>query len=370
MHQGSLPVQKGASSSYVEQGWDALSDDQLLRVQWSTDDPLALPNIQSTIPVDLGEFQIELAYDLSPDDTPVPCAHCPQHQRHRHGFVLRDDRDRRYLLGSTCGPKAYGSDYRLASNARGQAKRRYDLLKRWITISADVPNRVTELAVIASSPFTRILRSGRQRLEQKAPRTLARLRQLRPAGNDATLRLIQIHEERDRVAEEALMETFIDEVRALADLGLTNREHNRRHAEIKERLGAGRPIIKIVEIDHGVLRGAEWIRSNECAATGLADAVARLRGLAAIGQVTQDKTTPRLSQIVKQAEADLERADQCAAAILAAKEFFEPRHLAAVCAWLNGGINPPSRSSSIGAQWRVAERSGEAVSIDANSVLP
>lgn len=71
MHQGNLPVQKGASSSYVEQGWDALSDDQLLQVQWSTDDPLALPNIQSNIPADLGEFQIELAYDLSPYDTPV-----------------------------------------------------------------------------------------------------------------------------------------------------------------------------------------------------------------------------------------------------------------------------------------------------------
>lgn len=369
MHQGNSPAQKGASSSYVEQGWDSLTDDQLLRVRWSTDDPLSLPNLQTAIPADLGEFQIELAYDLTAEDAAVPCAHCPQHQKHRHGFVLRDDQDRRYLLGSTCGPKAYGSDYRIASNARGRAKRRYDLLTRWIALRDDLPDQIQELAGVAASGLARVLRSGRRRLEQEAPRTVDRLRQLRPSGNGSQLRLTQVREERDDAAEEAVMAGFLAEVRKLTDLGLPNREHNRRHAELRDRLGAGKPIIRVVETDHGTLTGADWIRFQQCPTDGLTDAVTRLRGLAAIGQTTQDIPTSRLSQIVRQADADLERSEQFVAAILGSRAFFDPVHLAAVCEWLNGGINPPGRCSSSGSKWQVTESRRDTVAVDLSPAI-
>lgn len=354
----------GASASYVEQGWDSLTDEQLLLVQWSTDDPMSLPNVHPSIPTDLGEFQIELAYDLAPEDAAVPCAHCPQHQPHRHGFVLRDAQGRRFLLGSTCGPKAYGTDYRLASNARTRTKRRYDVLTRWLRLRDDLPTRIDELVVIASSGQARVLRAGRRRLEQDAPRTVAKLRAVRPSDVGSVLRLVHTTEDRDDAAEEAVMSEFLVEVGKLMELGLNNHEYTRRHAQLKARLGAGQPIMKTTEFDHGGLQGAGWIRADRCPSSTLTDIVARLRGLAAIGQGTQDKPTPRLSQIVRQTDVDLEAAERCVDAIEEAKEFFQPGHLSKLCDWLNGGINPVGFALASGAKWEVTENRRPPVAID------
>lgn len=354
----------GASASYVEQGWDSLTDDQLLLVQWSTDDPTSLPNVHPSIPANLGEFQIELAYDLAPEDAAVPCAHCPQHQPHRHGFVLRDAQGRRFLLGSTCGPKAYGTDYRLASNARTRTKRRYDVLTRWLRLRDELPAKIEELASIASSGQARVLRAGRNRLEQDAPRTVAKLRALRPSDVGSVLRMVHTTEARDDDAEEAVMSEFLVEVGKLMDLGLNNHEYTRRHAQLKAQLGAGQPIMRATQVDHGRLQGADWIRADRCPSSTLADVVARLRGLAAIGQGTQDKATPRLSQLVRQANVDLEAAERCVDAIESAKEFFQPRHLSKLCSWLNGGINPPGFALASEAKWEMTENRRPPVAID------
>jgi hypothetical protein len=89
----------------IEDYWSDLTDNDLRKIIWVTTDPLALANVQQTIPEYLSAFTIELAYDLDRGDPPVPCAHCPQHQPHWHGFVLKDCDGKRYLLGSHCGPK-------------------------------------------------------------------------------------------------------------------------------------------------------------------------------------------------------------------------------------------------------------------------
>lgn len=354
----------GASSSYVERGWDSLTDEQLLLVQWSTNDPMSLPNIHPSIPKDLGEFQIELAYDLAPEDSAVPCAHCPQHQPHRHGFVLRDAQGRRFLLGSTCGPKAYGTNYRLASNARTQMKRRYDVLTRWLRLRDDLPARIDELATIASGGRARVLRAGRNRLEQDAPRTVTKIRALRPSDFGSKLRLVHTTEVRDRAAEDAVMSEFLVEVGKLMELGLNNQEYTRQHGQLKAKLGAGQPIARTTELDHGELEGADWIRADRCPSRTLIDIVARLRGLAAIGQGTQDKPTSRLSQIVRQADVDLEEAERCANAIENAREFFLPGHLSKLCNWLNGGVSPPGVALVDGGKFEMTENRRPPVTID------
>lgn len=193
---------------------------------------------------------------------------------------------------------------------------------------------------------------------------VAKIRALRPSDVGSTLRLVHTTEVRDRAAEDAVMSEFLVEVGKLMELGLNNHEYTRQHGQLKAKLGAGQPITRTAELDHGELEGADWIRADRCPSSTLIDIVARLRGLAAIGQGTQDKSTSRLSQIVRQADVDLEAAECCIDAIESAKEFFQSGRLSKLCDWLNGGINPPGRALAGGAKWQVAEKLRPQVTID------
>lgn len=344
-----------ASASYVEQGWDALTDEQLLSVQWFTDAPLSLPNLQPTIPLDLGDFQIELAYELGADDQPVPCAHCPQHQKHRHGFVLRDGKGRRYLLGSTCGPKAYGSDYRLASSARTRMKRRYDALVRWKARCEDLPDLIFALSEASSSEAVKALRRARGALERNAPRVVTLLRSLRSSGARDELHLTVFTSERDFEAENRVNEKFLAEVSALTDLNLGNKEFHRRRQQIVERLNWGQQIVTMQMRDFGMLQGSAWLRNPINPTTLLADTVSRLRGLYAIGRTTQDKKTSQIEKLSRQVDEELTAGENALRAISDAAAFFEPDHLSRVSAWLNGHRDAPGEAVASGKTWEVTE---------------
>lgn len=360
----SIPsVASGASKSYVEQGWDSLTDEQLLGVQWFTDDPLSLPNVRSAIPHDLGDFQIELAYDLSSEDQPVACAHCPQHQKHRHGFVLRDGNGNRYLLGSTCGPKAYGTDYRMASSARTRQKRRYDALVRWGRCREDLPDLITALSDASTSEPVKVIRRARGAFERNAPRTVELLRGVRASGSKDDLQMSVATSERDLEAEDRVNEQFLAEVASLTDLQLGNREFNRRRQEIVERLRWGRQIT-ITQMRHfGVLRGADWLRSESNPATLIADTVARLRGLHAIGRTTQDKKTPQLEKLSRHVGDELWAAENALRVICEAAEFFDPKHLASVTGWLNAHWDTSGTAALSDQKWQIREVGKQAVNV-------
>lgn len=344
-----------ASASYVEQGWDALTDEQLLSVQWFTDAPLSLPNLQTVIPLDLGEFQIELAYELSADDAPVPCAHCPQHQKHRKGFVLRDGKGRRYLLGSTCGPNAYGSDYRLASSARTRMKRRYDALVGWRARCDGLTDLISALSDGSSSEAVKSLRRARGALERNAPRVVALLRSLRGSGVRDELHLTVFTSERDFEAENRVNEQFLAEVSAITDLNLSNKEFNRRRQQVVERLNWGRQIVTMQMRDFGTLQGAAWIRNQINPTTLLADTVSRLRGLYAIGRTTQDKKTSQIEKLSRQVDEELMAGENALRTISDAAAFFDPGHLSRVSAWLNGHRDAPGEAVVAGTTWEVTE---------------
>jgi len=324
---------KGASSSYVEQGWDLLTDTQLLEVQWVTDNPSALPDRQPTVPPDLGEFQIEMAYDLSPQDDPVPCAHCPQHQKHRHGFVLRDAEGRRYLLGSTCGPKAYGSDYRVASNARKRAERRWKALTRWMNLRDDLPDEIAHFDEMQSSPAAKAVR-GMYAAFERVPATLKTIRELRPSGLQGHRSLSTVNRRRDLALEAKIEEAFLTEVAAL-DPTLNRRNFNSRRQEIIDRLGRGKPIYVTEERDLGHLQGAEWLRSPSNPTIELTNRVRTLRGLHAQGRTTEGKPTNEVERLIQNVEREVAACESAAALVAGASVFFEPDHLGRLAEWLN-----------------------------------
>lgn len=335
-------------SAAAPQGrWDRMTDEELLQVQWSTTDPMSLPNVEQRIPANLGEFEVELGYDLPPEDA-VLCAHCPQHQRHQHGYVIKNAQGRRFLLGSICGPKAYGADYGIASQARDRAEKRYKALVKWHSIREMAVSELDELAAGSTSEPGKSVRRMRAMMERNAPRTLAALRLVRPSGNGGERRLSIVVSRRDTAKEEEIGARWYRAVAALADEPLSNKEHARRLNALRDELGFGKEIIIQEERDLGQLAGADWLLTATCPAKQLSDSILRLRALVAIGAKTDGRPVSDIGQWARAAEKELDAARAALGTIDDAAAFFSPQHLEAVVAWLMGQARPPCHASTDG----------------------
>lgn len=347
-------------ASARETRWGSLTDEELLTVQWFTGDPLSLPGMQPRVPANLDDFEVELEYKLSPGEE-VLCGHCPQHQKHRNGFVLRDNHGKRYLLGSTCGPKAYGADYRMASNARAKAHRRYGALVKWRTLRDSLQKEIEAFATEAATETTKAVRRMRAAMERKAPRTLSAIRGVRPWGVQSERRIVIISTARDKAQEEEANARFYRAAAALTEERLSNKEHSQRIRALKEDLGFGKEIMTTKEQDLGALTGAEWLIVPQCPAKRLSDATARLRALYAIGAVTDGRDVRMINSWSHETEKELAAALSAIEAISSAAAFFEPSHLAALAAWLSGQPRPPCTALAEGRTFTLYEPGGEAV---------
>lgn len=112
--------------------WESLSDEQLLAVDLTTDDPENLEGVVFEIPPGDEEPYVEYKYDLRGSDREMlRCVH--GNHPHLAGFVMRKD-DRRFLVGHICGEKIYGenferytADFDAAVNRRNAAQRRREI---------------------------------------------------------------------------------------------------------------------------------------------------------------------------------------------------------------------------------------------------
>ncbi len=347
----------------VDESWSRLSDDELRKVQWRIDDPTTLPNLQDRIPDELGTFVIEYEYHLGEEDPQVPCAHCSQHQRHRHGYVLRDDRGRRFLLGSTCGPKAYGSDYHMASGSRNAAMARSKALLRWDGLSEQLPSAIVELSFVVEGRVSRVLAGSRTRLEKDAARVVERIRRLKSHEVCGDVLLSTTSEVRDWDEEARIQAAFVKEMEALTELGLPMKEHNRRNQEARERLGVGKALFKSLETSHGVAFKVSWLTASSCPVTALRATIIALRGLLAKGQA-QDLETRALSQLATKTVRLLDEANTCVEQIDQAPAFFAVDNLGRLGSRLAASGNPPGTSGVVEDRWIVREPMRDSVSID------
>lgn len=240
------------AASFAEAYWHSLSDEQLVTIVWSIAEPQKLPNLRTAIPSDLGEFQIENEYQLSPGEEPVRCGHCPGHTGHWHGYVLLDQKGHRCLLGSRCGPKAYGADYRAASKARHDAERRAEQLHRWAALKAELPSKILSLTVFQKSPIFGVVRRARRQLDNHLGPVVSRLRGLRPDPLTGRYELVKTTVTRDHAAEQRNQTNFM---LAISELPiLSDKLHNQAMAELRKRHQVGVEIIVTTEQLLGTLQ--------------------------------------------------------------------------------------------------------------------
>lgn len=326
-----VPAKAVPSHAYVDEYWNQLTDAELLQVPWFIGDPRSLPNIEAVIPQDLGEFQIEVEYMRDRSDPPVPCAHCPQHTPHWHGFVLKTPAGKRYLLGSVCGPKAYGSDYRVASNARNQAKRRSDALVKWLGLRDRLPDIIDALAEIEASASFKAVRRVRAQLDRFAAVLLARLRNIHPNSLTQKRELQFAYEERDTAAEAKRDAQYQAEAAAIAHL--TSKQHRLALEPIRQRLNPGVPIIVRHERNLGALPPCDWLFLPDNPTEQIAGVAARLRAYAALGQETQIKTISAIDRLSREALKDIDIATTALQRVRTAGEFFDPVNLRNIVEW-------------------------------------
>ncbi|WP_224636695.1 hypothetical protein [Mesorhizobium sp. CA12] len=151
--------------------WGRLSDEELIRIRFTTDDPEGLEGlIHSVPPVDSRPF-VEFGYDFRGSKrSMIRCAHC-KYPNHLAGFVIRVDDGSRFLCGHRCGAKIYGVDFEALHRDYSQARDRASLLHRVAKLKQALPGFVRYLADLKRdsafqqySDTRQALRSGMQRL--------------------------------------------------------------------------------------------------------------------------------------------------------------------------------------------------------------
>jgi len=319
----------GASVS-VDEYWSSLTDDKLRLVPWTISDPTKLAT-KPRVPEDLSDFVIELEYQLDPNlDEPVACAHCPRHQPHWHGFVLLASDGSRYLLGSRCGPKAYQSDYFVASRARSMAMKRAEALLALDALRHDIPDLVVALDEAARHPAMRAIRRMRGNWTNGAPRVLSFVASMRTEWQTGVRHLVAVHRYRDVDEETRRSLAFSAEVERLAEL--PNKQHRVAMAELRSRLGPVE-VWRNDEKDFGTLRGLDWVLSSESPFRVLEDVTKRLRAYYALGAVTEGVSRAKLEQLVREAKKDIETAEAQLVCISSALVFFDDDQLRRLTRW-------------------------------------
>lgn len=151
--------------------WRSLSDDELLRISFTTTDPENLPGLVEDVPDTAGAPPIvEYAYDFRGSKRSfIRCAHC-KYPNHLAGYVIKTSGDTRFLVGHDCGDKIYGADFagfrRDYENARNYA----DDLKRWRNLQAEFPAFLEYLVRLQRCAEVRAFRDKRATFRKAFPR--------------------------------------------------------------------------------------------------------------------------------------------------------------------------------------------------------
>ncbi len=351
------PAATGASA-YVDEYWDNLTDAELLSTPWYIDDPRSLPNIQEIIPANLGEFQVEIEYRRDPGDSPVRCAHCPHHTKHWHGFVLKTADGRRFLLGSHCGPKAYGADYRIASNARGRKKKRYEALVSWLRVRDVLPDIADALADLEKDASFKAVRRARAKLHRFAPSMIGRIHQISPESLTQRRRLQVAYSERDAADERRRQEEF--EAAALAIIDLPNKQHRLKMEELRQRFRPGQPTIVEVQRDLGALPPMDWLLTGNAPDGIVSDVAARLRGYVAVSQNTDVHPTAMIQRWTRDAKSDVALAVAAVQRMRNCGQFFASENLRSIVEW---DVRHPKGAIGLSAHGPTLVAKGEAIAL-------
>ena len=150
--------------------WDRLSDEELLRISFTTDDPENLEGLVLQVPSVKGRPFVEFAYDFRGSRrSKIRCAHC-KYPNHLAGFVIKTDSGQRFLCGHLCGAKIYGADFAHLHKDFSHARDRAGYLRRVQGLREALPGFMRYLAQLRSDPAFDLYDCTRHTLVTRMPR--------------------------------------------------------------------------------------------------------------------------------------------------------------------------------------------------------
>lgn len=131
--------------------WKTRSDDELLEMEFTTDDPESLENVSNDPPPD-EEAMVELAYNVAGRERGrAQCVFC-KHPNHDKGVVMLYRSGGRRLVGRDCAHKRYGVVFDELVKDFDAARDRRDYVERQRTVLSQRTDLVDQISEMGRDP--------------------------------------------------------------------------------------------------------------------------------------------------------------------------------------------------------------------------
>jgi hypothetical protein len=151
----------------VHRYWENLTDDQLLKVDLTTDDPENLDNLVRELPPDFEDSYVEYKYDLRGSEREeFSCVH--GHHKHLAGFVMRKG-EKRWLVGHICAESIYGETFDQYKADFNSAVNRQVTLRKRREIDDAIAPFIGWLKQVSDSGLFNLYESVRSQVKERLP---------------------------------------------------------------------------------------------------------------------------------------------------------------------------------------------------------
>lgn len=150
--------------------WGKLTDEELLRVTFTTDDPEGLEGLVLDVPASDGRPFVEYAYDFRGSKRDfIRCAHC-KYPNHLAGFVIKTAAGERFLCGHDCGEKIYGADFKTFRKDWSDARDKAAALHRIANMRRALPDFIAYINGVRTSLALTQFQATKNDFRNKMPR--------------------------------------------------------------------------------------------------------------------------------------------------------------------------------------------------------
>lgn len=271
-----------------------LSDQDLLDREFTTFDPANIEGLSLARPAKDQPLIFLMEFHLEQDEAPVRCCVCERRAEHWNGFVVQVG-ESKHLIGSRCGPKYFGLEFRKGGNALKVAVGRKRELRRALDLKA---RSDLLLAYMPSHDALASILAVQNQLKAHTPILYRELRDLANRGEPFS------------VTEQV------------------------RDFERERRTNAGGPLYRHDRRPLGPIRGVGLLRADTLARSF----ESRRRSLAvllnAIAADTDSVADRALSKLVRSVEAENAKAADAVETLNRAADFFSPDNLQRMSAWM------------------------------------
>lgn len=305
--------------------WRELSEDQLLEIQFTTNDPESLAGMSDDPPPRGLEPRVELAYDVSGREKgKVRCVHC-KFPNHNRGFVLLYPDGQRRTCGRDCGKKLYGADFDRFLKDFDAARDLAGYLRRRRAALAARHVLLDGLSALRTHPSLAAFAEMRRRFRRAMPALTPTLAALALAGG--------------RLAVEEQIRNHAAEERRESRMGPMTKTERKRF----KREGKLDAIYDNVERELGTLAGIPFFLLDEPPSKGLEEAQARIA--AAFQDLEQSEaSTAKLRNAFRAIQEGIDCVQVEVGKLASAIDAFEAVNLRAIAEWANARKAPSDRS--------------------------